>query len=167
MEPVASKKQVLMMRLSVVLVVGFILIGTIWYGLSETVQVRILQNIADRAGGPLSFRFILQPVMAAIAALRDGLTDAKTGRSPYLWTILTDPAKRGGGLKEGLISTARIILLGLIMDTIYQIFVLGTFFPGEAAIVALMLAFGPYLLLRGPIARVARWRGDSQAGKSP
>jgi hypothetical protein len=39
--------------------------------------------------------------------------------------------------------------------------VLKTFYPGEAVIVAIALAFFPYLLLRGPIARIARWRLDS------
>ena len=42
------------------------------------------------------------------------------------------------------------------MDVIYQAIVLKTFYPGEAVIVALALAFLPYLLLRGPIARIAR-----------
>jgi hypothetical protein len=36
--------------------------------------------------------------------------------------------------------------------------VLKTFYPGEAVIVAAALAFVPYVLLRGPIARIARWR---------
>jgi hypothetical protein len=53
--------------------------------------------------------------MATIAALYDGVKDA-TGRSPYLWAILTNPVERGGRLREGLISTARVILLGLCMD---------------------------------------------------
>ena len=30
------------------------------------------------------------------------------------------------------------------------------FYPGEALIVALLLAFVPYLLIRGPAARIAR-----------
>ena len=60
----------------------------------------------------MTFRFILQPVMAAIAALLDGIKDARTGWSPYLWTLLTNSAGRGVRLHEGLISTARIILLG-------------------------------------------------------
>ena len=34
-----------------------------------------------------------------------------------------------------------------------------TFYPGEAAIVAVLLAFIPYLLLRGPFARLARLWG--------
>jgi hypothetical protein len=32
-----------------------------------------------------------------------------------------------------------------------------TFHPGEAAIISILLAFVPYLLLRGPITRVAAW----------
>jgi hypothetical protein len=38
--------------------------------------------------------------------------------------------------------------------------VLKTFYPGEAVIVAIMLAFVPYPLLRGPFARIARWWRD-------
>jgi len=49
------------------------------------------------------------------------------------------------------------------MDVIYQLLVLKTFYPGEAVIIAILLAFVPYLLLRGPIARVARrWQGSSE-----
>jgi hypothetical protein len=95
--------------------------------------------------------------MAAIAALNDGIRDARSGRSPYFWTLLTDPGKRSGRLQEGLISTARIILLGLGMDTIYQLAVLNSFYPGEAVIITLLLAVVPYVLLRGPFARIARW----------
>jgi hypothetical protein len=105
----------------------------------------------------MTFRFILQPIMATIAALADGVKDARTGRNPYFWTILTDPTKRGSRLHEGLISTARVILLGLCMDLIYQFIVFDTFHPAEAVIIAGLLAFVPYLLLRGPITRVARW----------
>jgi hypothetical protein len=59
-------------------------------------------------------------------------------------------------LREGLNATARIILLGIVMDAMYQIIVLRRFYPGEAVIIALVLAFVPYLLIRGPAARIAR-----------
>ncbi|MGO9421646.1 hypothetical protein [Roseiarcus sp.] len=42
------------------------------------------------------------------------------------------------------------------MDIVYRAAVLGEFFPGEAAIVAVLLAFIPYLLLRDPMGRIAR-----------
>ena len=96
--------------------------------------------------------------MALIAALHDGVKDARRGRSPYFWTILHNAQKRGERLREGVVSTARIVLLGLCMDMIYQYKVLKTFYPGEAVLLALLLAFIPYLLLRGPIARIAsKW----------
>jgi hypothetical protein len=164
MTEAASKTQIMLARLVVVLIIAFVVLGAVWYGFSAEVRERVWQNLLDRPGGPMTFRIILQPIMAAVAALFDGIKDAKTGRSPYLWTILTNPAERGGRLREGLISTARVILLGLGIDAIYQFIVLKTFYPGEAVIVAIMLAFVPYLLLRGPFARIVRWwRRDARA----
>jgi hypothetical protein len=162
-----SKSQVLLARLVVALVIGFILAGAIEYGFSPEVRQRAWEDLLGRPGGPMTFRFILQPSMAAIAALLDGIKDAKSGRSPYFWTVLTKPRERGGRLYEGLISTGRIILLGLCMDAIYQVVEFKTFYPVEAVIVAIVLAFVPYLLLRGPFARVvAWWRGDQHAKES-
>ena len=161
-----SKTQVLLARLTVVLLVALIVIGLARYGVSVKEIQRIWQNIVTRPGGPMTFRFILQPAMAALAALHDGIKDARTARSPYFWTLLTSRTDRRDRLYEGLISTARIILLGLVMDAIYQVIVLKTFYPVESVIVALTLAFVPYLILRGPIARIARWRrGDLPADK--
>jgi hypothetical protein len=135
-----------------------ILLGIFWYGVSSEVFERQWQDFTGRPGGPMSFRFVLQPMMAIIAAVHDGVNDARLGRSPYFWTVLTNAQKRAVRLREGVVSTARIILLGLIMDSFYQWKVLGTFYPGEAVIIALVLAFLPYLLIRGPVARVAsRW----------
>ena len=48
---------------------------------------------------------------------------------------------------------------------IYEFIVLKTFYPGETLIVAILFAFVPYLLIRGPAARIARlWRGSASAG---
>ena len=55
------------------------------------------------------------------------------------------------------------MLLGIGMDTIYQIKEFGTFYPGEAVLIAIALAFVPYLLLRGPIERIAHWWLASRA----
>jgi hypothetical protein len=163
----ASKTQVLLARLTVVLLVALIVIGLARYGVSVKELQRIWQDIVARPGGTMTFRFILQPAMAVLAALHDGIKDAQTGRSPYFWTLLTSRVNRRDRLYEGLIATVRIILLGLVMDAIYQVIVLKTFYPVESVIVALALAFVPYLILRGPIARIARWRrGDVPADKS-
>ncbi len=157
MSETPSRTQILLAQLAVALIVAFALVGLAWYGLSAEVRQRLWQNLIERPGGPMTFRFILQPIMASLVAWRDGVRDARTGRSPYLWTMLTNRAKAGDRLHEGVIATARILLLGLGMDVIYQNIVFETFHPGEAAIISVLLAFVPYLLLRGPAARVAGW----------
>jgi hypothetical protein len=159
-----TKSQIVLARMAAALIVAFVAFGAIWYGFSAEVRERFFQNLLDRSGGPMTFRFVLQPIMATIAALYDGLRDARAGRSPYFWTIIFDSTKRSSRLGEGLISTARIILLGLVMDAIYQLIEFGTFYPAESAVIALLLAFVPYLLLRGPCARIARkWQSKTPA----
>jgi hypothetical protein len=105
----------------------------------------------------MTFRFFLQPTMAFIAALPDGIHDAKLGRSGFFRASRGHPDAQTGRLREGLISTARIMLLGLSMDAIYQFRVFHHFFPVEALVMALLLALIPYFLFRGIIERVARW----------
>ena len=159
-----SKTQLMTARIALVLMIGLALLGVILYGFSPDVHRRIWSDIFNRPGGPMSLRFALQPLMAIIAALHDGIKDARNGQSPYLWTMLTNRTERGGRFREGLIATSRTILMGLVIDTIYQAVVLKTFYPGEAVIIAILLAFVPYLLLRGPIARVARrWQGNTES----
>ena len=123
----------------------------------QDVATRQWNDLLARPSGPLGFRFILQPAMAAIAAIRAGLVDARTGRSPYFFTILTNPAERSARVREGLAATSRIFLLGLGMDAIYQFIVLKKFYPVEALIIAFVLAVVPYFIIRGPVARIARW----------
>ncbi len=142
----------------VVVAIGILLFvtGVMWHGVTVGTFPRIWDGLVGRLGAPMKFRFILQPSMAAIVAIHDGLKDARAGRSPYLWTILERPKKRVERLREGLNATARIILLALVMDVIYQLLVLNTFYPNEALIVALLFAFVPYLIIRGVALRVAR-----------
>lgn len=122
----------------------------------EEFLTRFFTNLADRVGGPMTFRVILQPTMAILLALRAGMKDAREGRPPYFWTILTDPSRRAELIREGWKSVARVFVLAMIMEVIYQWIVLRWFYPGEALTVALLLAVVPYLLLRGPINRLVR-----------
>jgi hypothetical protein len=157
MAETVTPTQLLLARLVVAVATVLLVLGIYLYGFSADVHDRIWRDIAARPGGPMTFRFILQPCMAAIAAFHDGAKDARLGRSPYLWTLLSHSDGSTGRLREGLIATARIILLGFAMDGIYQWRVLETFYPGEMLLVAILLAFLPYLLLRGAFARLVRW----------
>lgn len=119
--------------------------------------VRFYTDLAGRADGPMTFRFVLQPTMALLMAIRDGVKDAHAGRAPYFWTIVNDPQRRRASLNEGLKACARILLLGVVMEVIYQYRVFGTFHVLEAVNFILLLCFLPYLIMRGPINRLVRW----------
>lgn len=125
----------------------------------EEVFVRVWEDLVGRVGGPLTFRLVLQPIMAGALGLMAGVRDARSGRPPYLWTILTDKARRGALLREGWRSTARVFVVAAIVDGIYQWLVLRWIYPLEILIVAVFLAVVPCLLIRGPVNRlVRRWR---------
>jgi hypothetical protein len=147
------------------LVVGLAIVlfvaGVVWHGVTVATFERLWHDLIERPTQPMKFRFILQPSMAAIVAIRDGLKDARTGRSPFLVTVLRNPQKRIERLDEGLNATARIILLGLVMDTIYQIIVLQRFYPNEALIIALLLAFVPYVIIRELVVRIRHDRASA------
>ena len=150
------QKLSLLAKLIIALILALIVAGIVLHGVSIPTFRRIWHQLIDRADAPMRFRFILQPLMAAFTAIRHGLNDARTGRSPYIWTIVGNPRERAQRLNEGLNATARIIFLGLVMDTIYQILVLRRLYPAEAVIVALLFCFIPYVIMRGPAARIAR-----------
>jgi hypothetical protein len=116
---------------------------------------RMWEDLLGRDHGPLTFRLFLQPAMAALLAVRAGWTDARKGSPAFFWALVWDPAHRGNLLRQGWKDIGKIFLLALILDAIYQFFVRGWVYPGETLIVATMLALVPYLVLRGPINRIA------------
>lgn len=125
----------------------------------EELIARGWEGLMDRVGGPMTFRLILQPLMATLLAVRAGLKDAREGRPPYLWTLLTDSSQRVDLLREGWRSIARVFFLAILMDLIYEVVMDRLFYPLETIIVAIVLAVVPYLVLRGPVNRLARrWR---------
>ena len=115
-------------------------------------------NLIGRIDGPLKFRLVLQPVMAMIFATRDGLKDAREGRVPYFWAILREPRRSGRLIREGWHAVMKVFILTVVMDLIYQYLVLGWLYPVAALFIAFMLAFLPYLVIRGMVNRIARRR---------
>jgi hypothetical protein len=122
----------------------------------EEFLARVFSNLADRVGGPMTFRIILQPLMATLLAIRAGMKDAREGAPPYLSTLILDPTRRADLLRQGWRAVARVFILAIVMDLIYQLIVLRWFYPGETLIVAIVLAVTPYLVLRGLVTRLAR-----------
>jgi hypothetical protein len=122
----------------------------------EDMVIRVVENMIDRVNGPLQFRLVLQPVMATIFAVISGVSDAKSGKPPYFWSLITNPQHRREMLKDGWKSVGKVFVLAMILDVVYQYIQLGFIYPGEVAVVAFVLAIVPYLIIRGLVTRVIR-----------
>jgi apolipoprotein N-acyltransferase len=118
---------------------------------------RSLQQLLDRTGGPMHLRFILQPITAALIAIRAGIRDSKSKSPPYLWSLVFHPAMRSHLLREGRRDILKVFTFAFLLDVIYQCIELSWIYPLQAVIIALLLAVIPYVVLRGPVARIARW----------
>jgi hypothetical protein len=117
--------------------------------------VNTWHEILARPEGPMAFRFYLQPLMAITLAVIDGIKDARSGQSPFLWALATDPLHRHVRWASGWKSISRVFFLAVALDVIYEILVLHALRPLQSLIIATALALVPYLLVRGPACRIA------------
>jgi hypothetical protein len=117
---------------------------------------RFWADLVGRVSGPLSFRLILQPLVAAAFAIRAGLQDARAGRPLYTKTVLTHPTHHLDMLREGWRTVVKVFVLAALIDMVYQWMVFRWVYPTETLVVSFLLACVPYLMLRGPANRAGR-----------
>ena len=123
------------------------------------------RELIGRVEGPLSFRFILQPIVAVALAIRAGLKDARAGRPPHLWAIVHDPLHRRDLLGETWKEVRNVFILAVIIDVVYEFVVFRWVYPLQPFIVATLLAAVPYLCVRGLVNRLARRRRSEAEGR--
>jgi hypothetical protein len=130
---------------------------------------RAWRTFVGGPSGPLKFRFLLQPLMALLLAMRAGRRDARLGHPPFLWGLVSGRGARREYLLRGWKDMSRVFVLAVAMDLLYQFrrglrpSLLG------ALLAATVLAIVPYLLLCGPVNRIARrmsMRGPSSLAPS-
>jgi hypothetical protein len=115
-----------------------------------------IEDIPRRISGPGRFRFILQPLMAVILGILSGRSDALEGRPPYLFGIVFHRDLRKDLLRSGFETVINLILMGILMDAVFQWIILGISHPGAALVIGPMLILGPYTIARAFTNRFAR-----------
>jgi hypothetical protein len=115
-----------------------------------------LTDIPKRLTGPGRFRFILQPTVAMLLGARDGIADARAGQPPYLLAMLTGISSRRALAASALAAIANLVLMGILLDTVFQRVILGVAYPGAALLVGPVLIAAPYSLARALTNRVSR-----------
>jgi len=120
-----------------------------------TALALMVHPFVERLDGPLKFRLVLQPLVATYLATRHGLQDAKEGHKPYFWSVFTSPDHRRALLAEGWKDVGKLFTLAAVLDAVYQFLVMRWIYPLDAIGIAMVLAFIPYLVLRGLVTRMA------------
>ena len=118
-----------------------------------------LEDIPRRLAGPGRFRFVLQPLIATILGIRSGLADARARRPPYLYGVLFHRDHRRGLVRTGFETVMNLLLVGILLDAIFQWVILGVSHPGAALVVGPVLIVAPYSLSRALSNRLACLRG--------
>ena len=117
-----------------------------------------MDDLLTRLEGPMWTRLILQPTVAAILGARAGLADARQGRPPYFWALLRHSSARHDLLRSAWRDIARVFVMAVVLDVIYQLTIFHRVAPVELLIVAFLLAGVPYVLIRGPVNRMMMLR---------
>lgn len=104
----------------------------------------------------MSFRLILQPAVAIILAIRAGMRDARDGRPPFLWAVLSNRGLRRELIGQGWEDVRNVFILALVLDSIYQVIVHSAIYALELLLTATTLALVPYVIVRGLVTRIAR-----------
>jgi hypothetical protein len=117
---------------------------------------RVVENLLARLDGPFHFRFIVQPLMAIIFAILGGVRDARLGKPAYFWAVIFKPEQRKELLRDAWRNAGKLFVFAIVLEIIYQLYELHTFYPGEMLIVAFVLAIVPYVAVRGMVNRIVR-----------
>src|SRR5437879_2907109 len=122
----------------------------------DEILKRIWDKLIGRTSGPMNFRLIIQPTVAAFIAIQAGLNDAREGRPAFFWAALWNRAYRPELLQQGRNDIGKVFILAAVLDSIYQLIVHRGVYVLELLITATVLAIVPYVLIRGSVNRIAR-----------
>jgi len=116
----------------------------------------IWDEVVGRLSGPMWLRFIIQPIVSTVFAIRAGVRDAHEARPAFLQSLLSDPNLRRQQLLSGWRDVGLLFCVAATLDAVYQVGVLRFLYPVQAIVIAGALALGPYVICRGLVTRVMR-----------
>ena len=107
-----------------------------------------MDYIIELVTGPGNLRFVLQPLIAILLAIRDGRNDAKSGTPAFLAEMVSGSGPRGATLKVSIKATLMPFSVAVILDSILQIIIFDVWRLQWALVVGLFLVGIPYVVVR-------------------
>ena len=130
--------------------------------LLDTVAERIIARIV----GPMSLRFVFQPLVAVLLGIRDGAMDAKACEPPFIIDLIVDRENRRAKLAGVFKSLSKTIVIATVFDMIAQYLIFDQVRVIPAIIVGIFLLSVPYSLARGITNRIVTARISDQISES-
>jgi hypothetical protein len=123
----------------------------------------LLDELATRLStGPLRFRLIMQPVMAAIVGARAGIVDAKSGMPPFILSLMSRRAASRACLKTAVRHLMVPVFIATALDAMVQYLMFGHIRPLSAVIFGSILMSLPYSIARELSNRIRSRRGTAR-----
>ena len=123
------------------------------------------EGLEGRLTGPGKGRFVLQPLVSIALGIRDGVVDAKQGKSPFFIRVLFKSERKLYVLKTGLKQIAVPLTVGVVLDMILQWVIFQGLFLIPALLAGTILVAIPYSVARGMSNRIARRWLDRTAAR--
>ena len=121
-------------------------------------SIGVLQRFIERLTGPMHVRFVIQPAMAIILGIRDGIRDAREGRTPIIWDLCTRHEGRARKLKEVLTRLMVPLIVAIVLDAVVQYMLFQRVRVLGAVVVGTVIMGLPYSIARGIANRIASTR---------
>jgi hypothetical protein len=126
----------------------------------------IVEGIIARIGGPMSLRFVFQPLVGLLLGVRDGMMDAKAGEPPFIFGLIIDKENRKAKLASLFKSLSKTIIIAIVLDMIAQYIIFNQIRVSGAIIIAIIILVVPYSVARAITNRVITKRKMSRPRKS-
>ena len=120
----------------------------------DEIFARVWSDFVARTTGPMWFRLLIQPAVAAVFGVRAGLRNRRDASQSQPARTL-DPAFRRVMFRQALHDVGTVFIVGIGLDAAFQLIALRAFYPLEALFVGFLLVALPYQIVRSAIVWLA------------
>ncbi len=123
----------------------------------------IVEGIIARIAGPMSLRFVFQPLVGLLLGARDGLRDAKAGEPPFIFDLIVNRENRRAKLVSLSKSLSKTIIIAIVLDVIAQYLIFGQVRITGAIAIAIIILIVPYSLARAITNKIVTKRTSNKS----
>jgi hypothetical protein len=123
-----------------------------------SLPVSVMEGLIARVAGPMSLRFVFQPLIGLLLGVRDGMRDAKAGEPPFILDLITNNENRKEKLSSLLTSLSKTVLIAVVLDIIAQYLIFSQVRITSAVMIAIIILVVPYSIARAVTNRIVTKR---------